>query len=121
MNVKVCQNYTRRELKQTLREMGLSRQPIFTIYTLRRLSIPNYNGLVILLDEIKDWCKNKKINLPDKTPLKLPWPRALDVIDFNKLLESKEAMKEVYRRCVELTPKPVINLTYLPWIYKNCT
>jgi len=39
--------------------------------------------------------------------------------DYNKLMESSEAMKEVFERCVMPSGRPEVNLNVLPWIYNT--
>jgi len=124
-NSSVLRNTRRSYIKEALAQRGFRptfRSRMVGTYSmiLKGLSEERYKGLMGLLERINVHIREGyAVDEHELLPLSLPWASGLRFIDYNKLMESSEAMKEVFERCVMPSGRPEVNLNVLPWIYNT--
>ncbi len=115
----VRSTYSRTEVKVDLAERGLQVGNFrWSIFTLRRMSVGQYQHMLGLLSRIHAHIEND-LRFTEPAFLILPWAGNLRGVKIERILESGTAMAQIFDRCVKVSNGITVDLTVLPWIYKT--
>lgn len=105
--------YSSSQIRAKLGEKNLKPQFILTVHRIKGLSIAQFDGLNSLVDNLK-----QRLNANYEMKLLMPPPKKFKEIDFDRLLNHREAMEKVYQSCF-LQGGFVIDLRFLDVIYSR--
>lgn len=113
------QQFDRKDIKTALGVRGF--YPPFwgcTVSTLSNISLKQFTGMMELLDHVHAYIVND-LQYNEPVALKLPWLANLRAVKLEKVVQSPNAMKQIFERCVKFESGVKADLSILPWIFQK--
>jgi hypothetical protein len=111
--------YRRADIKTELAKRGFY-PPLLglTVHKLKSLNLEQYSAMLDLLGRVGDFTA-QRLQFADRIPLILPGGEDLRAIKIDRIVGNERAMAEILNRCLKFDHGLRLDLTILPWIYKN--